>query len=73
MYQLQDLTLAEATELVNQQTVSQITYALMCRLWITHASTIVGLLGVGLPRSNFYEFIAMFEMLSQWLRVLTFR
>jgi len=58
--QLLDLTLAEASDPVCQQTINQITYALMCRMWIPHTSTIVGLLGVGLSRSNFQE-------LSRWV------
>ena len=47
--------LAEATKSINKKAVIQITYALMCRLRIPHTSTIVGMLGVGLSRSNFEE------------------
>jgi len=58
--QLLDLTYAEATDPVSRQTISQITCALMCRLWIPQTSTIVGLLGVGLSKSNYEE-------LSKWV------
>jgi hypothetical protein len=52
--------LAEAIKSINKKTVVQITYALMCRLRIPHTSTIVGMLGVGLSRSNFEE-------MSKWV------
>jgi len=41
-------------------TVRQLTHAMMNRLWIPHTTTIVGLLGVGLSRTNFDE-------LSKWI------
>jgi len=40
--------------------VTQLTNGLMNRLWIPHTSTIVGMLDVGLCRSNFDE-------ISKWL------
>lgn len=58
--QLLNFTFVEATKPVNQRTISQITHALMCWLWIPHTSAIVGLLGVGLASSNF-------EALSKWV------
>ena len=41
-------------------TVSQLTHAMMNRLWIPHTTTIVGLLDVGLSHTNFDE-------LSKWI------
>jgi len=41
-------------------TVRQLTHAIMNRLWIPHTTTIVGLLDVGLSRTNFDE-------LSKWI------
>ena len=41
-------------------TVRQLTHAMMNRLWIPHTNTIVGLLDVGLSRTNFDE-------LSKWI------
>jgi len=41
-------------------TVRQLTHAMMNRLWIPHTTTIVGLLDVGLSRTNFDE-------LSKWI------
>lgn len=41
-------------------TVRQLTHAMMNRLWVPHTTTIVGLLGVGLSRTNFDE-------LSKWI------
>ena len=58
--QLSKLLLTEAIESINKKIVAQVTYALMCRLRIPHTSTIVGLLGVGLSRSNFEE-------MSKWV------
>jgi len=58
--QLFKLILAEATESKNKKAIAQVTYALMCRLRIPRTSTIVGMLGVGLSRSNFEE-------LSKWV------
>lgn len=55
-----NLLLTEAIESTNKKTVAQVTYALMCRLRIPHTSTIIGLLGVGLSRSNFEE-------MSKWV------
>ena len=52
--------LAEAIRSINKKAVVQITYALMCRLRIPHTSTIVGMLKVGLSRSNFEE-------ISKWV------
>ena len=57
---LLEFTLAEAIEPANQKTIGQVADALMCRLWIPHTSTIVGMLGVGLSSSNFDE-------LSKWI------
>ena len=44
----------------DMRTVRQLTHAMMNRLWIPHTTTIVGLLGVGLSRTNFDE-------LSKWI------
>ncbi len=66
--QFLDLTLAESTEPVNLQTISRVTYALMCRLWIPHTSTVVGMLGVGLSGSNFEE---LSKWVAQELRTVT--
>lgn len=44
----------------NMATIRQLTHAMMNRLWIPHTTTIVGLLDVGLSRSNFDE-------LSKWI------
>lgn len=41
-------------------TVKQLTHAMMNRLWIPQTNTIVGLLDVGLSRTNFDE-------LSKWI------
>jgi len=41
-------------------TVRQLTHAMMNRLWISHTTTIVGLLDVGSSRTNFDE-------LSKWI------
>ena len=38
---------ADTTAPSSGRVVAQVTMALMCRLWIPHGSTIVGLLGVG--------------------------
>ena len=54
------LILAEAIESTNKKAVVQVTYALMCRLRVPHTSTIIGMLGVGLSRSNFEE-------MSKWV------
>jgi len=54
------LLLTEAIESTNKKTIAQVTYALMCRLRIPHTSTIIGMLGVGLSRSNFEE-------MSKWV------
>ena len=52
---------ASANELpTDMATVRQLTHAMMNRLWIPHTTTIVGLLDVGLSRTNFDE-------LSKWI------
>lgn len=58
--QLFKLLLKEAIESTNNRAVTRVTYALMCRLRIPHTSTIIGLLGAGLSRSNFEE-------MSKWV------
>lgn len=58
--QLFDLLLTEVVESTNKKAIAQVTYALMCRLRIPHTLTIIGLLGVGLSRSNFEE-------MSKWV------
>ncbi len=42
---------------IQHRHATQITNALMCRLWIPHSSTIVGLLGVGPSKSNYEELL----------------
>lgn len=58
--QLFKLILAEAIESTNKNSVTKVTYALMCRLRIPHSTTIIGMLGVGLSKSNFEE-------MSKWV------
>ena len=66
--QLFKLLLKEAIESTNRKVVTQVTYALMSRLRIPHNSTIIGLLGVGLSRSNFEE---MSKWVAQQLPTVT--
>ncbi len=42
---------------IQHRLATQITNALMCRLWIPRSSTIVGLLGVGPSKSNYEELL----------------
>ena len=58
--QLFKQTLAGAIKSINKKTVARVTFALMCLLRIPHTSTIIGMLGVGLSRSNFEE-------MSKWV------
>ena len=58
--ELFNLLLTEAIESTNKKAVAQVTHAIMCRLRIPHTSTIIGMLGVGLSRSNFEE-------MSKWV------
>jgi len=51
---------AAAQTPLDMTTVRQLTHAMMNRLWIPRTTTIVGLLDVGLSRTNFDE-------LSKWI------